>query len=225
MVTVGVKRMLPQAFAKMLSCFGCHRCCRFVVKRFVVMMMMMTTTVSEILVKIMMAMIMVVILIAKSMWLPRLWLMRRTLKVSISNMPLPSVWKTVSRDPNIFLGASLSAKPIYDVKNCTLDSECFAFKKRYRLNYQNWLPSSLFHHREDDNSFIKILDNATSGRIPHLIYISSSSSVFPLNFLVLIKISYRYEKNSSMKTIPIKSLVLMKISYRYDKIAQWKPFQ
>lgn len=91
MVTVGVKRMLPEAFAKMLSCFGCHRCCRFVVKRFVVMMMMMTTTVSEILVKIMMAMIMVVILIAKSMWLPRLWLMRRTLKVSISNMPLPSV--------------------------------------------------------------------------------------------------------------------------------------
>lgn len=82
--------MLPQAFAKMLSCFGCHCCSRFVVKRFVVMMMMMTTTVSEILVKIMMAMIMVVILIAKSMWLPRLWLMRRTLKVSISNMPLPS---------------------------------------------------------------------------------------------------------------------------------------
>ena len=216
MVTVGVKRMLPQAFAKMLSCFGCHRCCRFVVKRFVVMMMMMTTTVSEILVKIMMAMIMVVILIAKIMWLPRLWLMKRTLKVSISNMLLPSVWKTVSRDPSIFLGASLSAKPIYDVKNCILDSGCFAFKKRYRLNYQNWLSSSHFHHREDDNSLIKFLTVLLP--VEFLIWFT----YIPLNFTCIDENKLPVWQNSLMKTIPIKSLVSMKISYWYVKIALWK---
>ena len=70
MVTVVVKMMLP--LAKMLSCFGYHPCSRFVINRFMAMMMMMTT-VSVILVKMMMAMMMVVILIAKIMWLPRLW--------------------------------------------------------------------------------------------------------------------------------------------------------
>lgn len=90
MVTVVVKMMLP--LVQMLSCFSYHPCSRFVVNRFMaMMMMMMITTVSVILVKMMMAMMMVVILIAKIMWLPRLWLMKRTLKVSISNMLLPSV--------------------------------------------------------------------------------------------------------------------------------------